>query len=190
MLTQEADAATALRGGRAMLTLGFERLGVIADDMAGQVDPQYPLLLEHYEADLHRRTRFYPGALDAVETLRSQGFATAICTNKPERLAEILMQRLGARDLFHSLIGADTLPTRKPDTAPFIAAIERSGGATGRAIMIGDTITDHSTARAAGAPSVLVTFGPVGADAVSHLDADAFLDHFDDLPALAEKLTP
>lgn len=188
MLTEQADAGTALRGGRAMLTLGFRRLGVPEADLPAHVDPQYKTLLDHYARALDVHTRFYPGALAAVETLRQDGFAVAICTNKPEGLAESLMQRLGARPLFDALIGADTLPTRKPDVAPFHAAVDRAGGARDRAIMIGDTITDHNTARAAGVPSVLVTFGPDGTDAIADLGPDAWLDHFDHLPDLAQRL--
>ena len=59
-----------------------------------------------------------------------------------------------------SLIGADTLPVRKPDPEPFFEAVRRAGGDVKRSCLIGDTITDHKTARAAGVPSVLVTFGP------------------------------
>jgi phosphoglycolate phosphatase len=53
--------------------------------------------------------------------------------------------------------------------------------------MIGDTDTDHFTARAAGVPSVLVGFGPNG-PAVAQLNPDAVLAHYDDLPDLAAQL--
>jgi phosphoglycolate phosphatase len=188
VLNVAQDAGTALRGGRAMLTLGFRRLGIAEAALPAHVDPQYPALLEHYAGALDHHTRFYPGALEAVEALRGKGFAVAICTNKPEGLADSLMRSMGARDMFGALIGADTLSTRKPDPAPFFAAIDQSGGARNRAMMIGDTITDHSTARAAGAASVLVTFGPDGTAAIADLVPDAWLDHFDDLPDLAERM--
>jgi phosphoglycolate phosphatase len=101
------------------------------------------------------------------------------------------MTKLGVRGAFASLIGADTLPVRKPDPEPFFEAVRRAGGDVKRSCLIGDTVTDHSTARAAGVPSVLVTFGPGSANGpaeVRALQPDALLDHFDDLPALAAKL--
>ena len=55
--------------------------------------------------------------------------------------------------------------------------------------MIGDTLTDHSTARALGVPSILVDFGP-GDEDVNALNPDAILSHFADLPDLVEKLLP
>ena len=181
------DAVTAFHGGRAMLRLGFSRLG--ADWSEADVDAQYPRLLAAYEADIDRHTTLYPGAVAAVEALRGAGFATAICTNKPEGLAETLTRRLGIRDLFGALIGADTLRVRKPDPAPYVAAVAGVGGQVARSFLIGDTETDRKTAAAAGVPVALVTFGPEGAG-VARLAPEALLDHFDDLPALAARLLP
>lgn len=185
MLDPVADASTALRGGRAMLNLGLERLGRAGDD--AEVDRQYPLLLDAYEGAIDRYTVFYPGAMEAVDALRSDGFKVTICTNKPEGLARLLFTNLGVLDRFDALIGADTLPVRKPDPEPLREAVRRAGGDVKRSIMIGDTVTDHSTARAAGVPSVLVTFAP-GGSTVADLKPDALLHHFDDLPVLAKDL--
>jgi phosphoglycolate phosphatase len=179
-----ADAATAFRGGRAMLSLGFSRLEGRADPAL--VDREYPLLLRYYEDAIDRHTRLYPGAEAAIEALLADGFAVGICTNKPARLAEILMRRLGVRTLFGSLVGADTLPVRKPDPAPYRLAVEEAGGVLTRSMLIGDTVTDRETARAAGVPCALVTFGPDGAG-VRDLAPEALLDHFDALPELARE---
>lgn len=184
LLDPEQDALTAFHGGRAMLTLGLSRLG-IADEAL--IAAQYPVLLAAYADGIDTHTRLYPGAVEAVQALRAAGYATAICTNKPEGLAETLTRRLGIRDLFGSLIGADTLPTRKPDPAPYLAAVHQAGGIPARSILIGDTETDRKTAAAVGVPCVLVSFGPEGAG-VARLAPEALLDHYRDLPALADRL--
>jgi phosphoglycolate phosphatase len=184
VLDPHADRLTAFHGGRAMLRLGFARLGRGGE---AEVDAAYPQLLTAYEAAIDRQTTLYPGAAEAVETLVRAGFRTGICTNKPERLAEILLGRLGVRTLFGSLVGADTLPVRKPDPAPYRLAVERAGGAVARSMLVGDTDTDRRTAQAAGVPVALVTFGPEGRG-VSRLAPEALLDHFRDLPALAGRL--
>ena len=181
------DQGTALKGGRAMLRLGFDRLGVLETQM--DVDAHYPVLLQHYGDNIDAMTVLYPGAADAVERLRSGGYAVGICTNKPAALAETLMTRLGVRDLFGSLIGADTLAVRKPDPAALVAAVTGAGGDPARALLVGDTETDHLTARAAGVPSVLVTFGP-GGSGVELLQPDALLSDYADLPDLAARLIP
>ena len=180
-----SDTLTAFHGGRAMLRLGFERVGLLWSEE--DVSREYPRLLSAYADSIDTHTRLYPGAVEAVESLRSMGFRTAICTNKPEGLAETLVQRLGVRDLFGALVGADTLPTRKPDPAPYLEAVRRAGGAVSRSMLLGDTETDRNTGLAVGVPVALVTFGPEGAG-VARLNPEALLDHFGDLPALARRL--
>lgn len=180
------DAGTALRGGKAMLTLGFSR---VEGRGPADVDAEYPKLLKHYEGAIDHHTELYPGAMDAVEALKSAGFAVAICTNKPEGLAEALMRSLGVRAAFGALIGADTLPVRKPDPAPYAEAVARVGGDVTRSLLVGDSMTDERTARAAGVPSVSVSFSPDAASR-AEMSPDAWLDDYADLPAIAARLIP
>ena len=179
------DALTAFHGGRAMLRLGFTRLGMAWSE--ADVDAGYPLLLDAYRQAIAVHTRLYPGAMAAVEALKGQGFAVSVCTNKPEGLAELLLRELGVRDAFGALVGADTFPARKPDPLPYRAAVERAGGAVARSMLVGDTETDAKTGVAAGVPVALVTFGPEGRG-VERFAPAALLDRFEDLPGLAAGL--
>ncbi|MDX5357826.1 MAG: HAD-IA family hydrolase [Rhodobacterales bacterium] len=178
------DALTAFHGGRAMLRLGAERLGLGWDE--NEVGRHYPVLLDAYEGAIDTHTRLYPGAAEAVEGLRTEGIAVGICTNKPDHLAEKLLVRLGVRDMFAAMVGANTLPVRKPDPAPLVHAIAGVGGDAARAVLIGDTETDRKTGRAAGVPVVLVTFGPEG-EGVSRLAPDALLHAY---PGLRATIAP
>ena len=177
MLDPIADAGTAVRGGKAMLRLGLSRLGPVEE---AEVDRWYQPLLDAYAADVSSNTEFFDGALKAVANLKVAGYAVGICTNKPERLARRLLTELGAIDHFASLIGADTMPTRKPDPAPFWAAVDGAGGCRDASLIVGDTATDHKTALACGVPSILVTFGPDG-DVTQDLSPQGKIGHFDDL---------
>ena len=179
-----ADAGVALRGGKFMLRAGLERLGRPDEAV---IEAYYPLLLEAYAEALDTHTVFYDGALDAVEALKVDGFGVGICTNKPEGLAVELMRRLGALDRFASLVGADTLAVRKPDPEPLFEAARRAGGLAERCLLVGDSDTDRNTARAAGVPSVLVTFGPSGED-MAALEPEALLHDYADLPEIARRL--
>lgn len=180
----QEDRSVAMKGARAMLRHGLARLGSLDET---RVDEGYGPLVEAYGAALSLHTQMFPGAVAAVERLRVAGLPVAVCTNKPEGLAEALLRDLGVRDLFGALVGADTLPVRKPDPAPLFEAVERAGGDRNRAVMIGDTVTDRDCARNAGVPCALVTFGPDGA-AVSELEPEALLDHYDDLDACLGRL--
>ena len=185
MLDPNRDAGTALRGGRAMLRLGLERLGNGVDEAV--LDAHYPMLLKAYANDIDRHTVMYPGAMASVEALKAAGYRVAICTNKPEGLAETLLTRLGVRGAFDAMLGADSLPVRKPDPEHLFETVRRAGGDEKDCVLIGDTDTDRKTARAAGVPCVLVTFGPAGGD-MAALEPAALLDHYKDLPGIIADL--
>ena len=184
-LDPKADAMTAFHGGRAMLRLGFER--VAPDWSEAMVDAQFPLLLEHYAKNIAVHSTLYPNVIPALKELQSRGYVLGICTNKPEGLAESLMAELGIRDMFGALLGADTLPVRKPNPEHLWETIRRVGGDLQRSVLIGDTDNDRSAARNAGVPSVLVTFGPTGRE-IEALEPEGLLDHYDDLPDLVDQL--
>ena len=185
VLVHAEDAGTALRGGRAMLTLGMQKLGR-ADD-AATIDRYYPMLLEAYGRDIDTHTIMYTGAMEAVAALKAAGYRVAICTNKPEALAELLLTRLGVRDAFGAMLGADSLDVRKPDPEHLFEPARRAGGDPAQCVLIGDSDTDRKTAKAAGVPCVLVTFGPSGED-MAALEPEALLDDFADLPEVIERL--
>ena len=184
MLSHPDDAKSALRGGKRMLTEGLTRAGQFKE---ATVEEYYPVLLEAYREGIDTHTVMYPGAMDAVEALKTAGYGVGICTNKPEGLAELLMQRLGVRDAFAALVGADTLSVRKPDPAPLFEAARRSGGAPEHCVLIGDSDTDRNTSANAGVPSVLVTFGPAGPD-MAALNPEALLHDYADLPEIVAGL--
>ncbi|PJE35549.1 haloacid dehalogenase [Pseudooceanicola lipolyticus] len=184
VLDPARDAGIALRGGRMMLSRGLERM-MLFD--AATVDQYYPVLLEAYAQAIDTHTVLYPGAMEAVEALRGRGYGVGICTNKPESLAELLLTRLGVRGAFASMIGADTLRVRKPDPEPLREAARRAGGDPAMCLLVGDSDTDRSTARAAGVPCALVTFGPSGDD-MAALQPEALLASYADLTDTVARL--
>ena len=147
LLDPAADRAIAFAGGRAMLRAGLARARIAE---AGLVDRLYPRLLELYEGAVAVHTRAYDGAEAALDRLAAEGWKLGICTNKPERLALLLVEELGLSRHFAALLGADTLPVRKPDPRHLLETIARVGGAPGRSVLVGDTVTDREAARAAG----------------------------------------
>ena len=150
-----ADRNTALLGGRAMLNAGAAKLGI---DEEGFAERHYLSLLVHYEANLANKTVFYPKVLEVLEALRSNGWKTSICTNKPIHLAEKLIEELNASHLFDSFIGVNSIPERKPNPKPLFLAIERAGGTPEKSILVGDTATDYNAAMNAGCGILLVDF--------------------------------
>ncbi|WP_114952587.1 phosphoglycolate phosphatase [Sphingosinicella terrae] len=169
-------------GARALLRRGLAASGESPEAL---VDEGFPIFLDYYADHLCVGSRLYPGLQPALERIEACGARLALCTNKPERMARLLLEALGLGSRFAAIVGGDSLPVRKPDPAPLRAAIEASGG--GRAAFVGDSIIDADTARAAGLTFVAVSFGYSDRPAVE-LGADAVIDSLALLPETLERL--
>lgn len=171
---------TAGFGAKALIRAAFDNANETYDD--ARVDALFDPFLDRYAARIADESHLYEGVEDVLDMLARDGWLLGICTNKPEKLALDLMKALGALGRFGALLGADTLPVRKPDPAHLFETIARIGGDPAKAVMIGDTDTDLKTARAAEIPCILTSFG-YSHIPVARLKPDAIVDHFTQIPA-------
>jgi phosphoglycolate phosphatase len=140
-----------------------------------------------YLAVSARGRGLYAGARELLERLVGQGVRLAICTNKAEDVTQIAVRALGIAGYFDAIVGARADTPRKPDPAMLRAALAQTGAGPGRAVMVGDSATDLETARNAGVPAVLVSFGYTPTPARA-LGAEAVIDRLDELPAVLDRL--
>jgi phosphoglycolate phosphatase len=175
------EAVMGLIGGGARLMLSRALTLTGGDDGLDQ-EHLFAQLLAYYEANIAVHTALYPGAADMLDALEASATKIAVVTNKREPMARKLFGELGLTHRFACIIGAGTYPL-KPAPDALHAMVAVCGG--GASAFVGDTTFDTRAARAAGLPSVAVSFG--FCDAPPHqLEADAVIDHFDELiPALA-----
>ncbi|NDV12663.1 phosphoglycolate phosphatase [Crenobacter caeni] len=151
----------------------------LTDERDGVADPAlwergYTLFVTEYAAHLADHTRLYPGVLDGLQLLKTLQLPLAVVTNKSERLAVPLLQKLGIADLFSLVIGGDTLTEKKPSGLPVRHAAEVMGVEAGQLGMVGDSVNDVKAARAAGAVAIAVSYGY---EDVSTLEADVVVDN-------------
>jgi phosphoglycolate phosphatase len=165
-------------GARALIVRGFAASGKTLDPQT--LEALFADYLDYYEAHIADRTRLYPGVDQALTAFERAGWRQAVCTNKIESLAKLLLAKLGVAERFAFVCGQDTFGIGKPDARPLLMTIAASGGANDRAIMVGDSITDIKTARAAGLPVIAVDFGYSDAP-VAELGPDRVISHFDEL---------
>lgn len=137
------------------------------------------LFLAYNEEHIADRTRLYPGVVGTLETLRRQGRRLAVISNKNVALCRKVLHTLQTEKFFTSVIGADSLPFRKPSPQPVLKLLEEYGVAPGNAIIIGDSINDIAAGKAAGVVTVGCTYGY---GALAELkDADYLVDAFAEL---------
>jgi phosphoglycolate phosphatase len=172
-------------GGRALIERGFAASG--RELSPQKLDVLFGDFLARYNAHIAVHTRLYPGVLAALDAFAAAGWVQAICTNKIEASAKLLIRRLGVADRFAFICGQDTFGVGKPDPKPLIGTVVAAGGSTGRAILVGDSATDIKTARAAGLPVIAVDFGYTDVP-VTELGPDRVISHFDELAAACAEL--
>jgi len=109
-----------------------------------------------YDADPATLTRPYPGVVACLATLKAAGCKMAVCTNKPEAPARLILDSLNLSQYFDFIAGGDTYPTMKPDPAPLYGCAKALGG---DALYVGDSETDEKTAANAGMTFALFAGG-------------------------------
>jgi phosphoglycolate phosphatase len=195
ILGRHGYPAVAFEEARGMVGAGVKVLlqrGLAAKHIVpppAEIDKLFEEYLEHYAAHVADRSRPFPGLTEALDALEAQGFILAVCTNKLEWLSVLLLDKLGLSSRFKAVCGQDTFKVRKPDPAILRLTIERAGGDAGRAVMVGDSMTDVSTAKAAEIPIVAVDFGYTDVPPAD-FKAERLISHFDELPAAVRALIP
>ena len=132
---------------------------------------------EQYAANLLHKTKPYAGIMEMLEELRRRRIPMAVCTNKHQSAAEVIMEALFPRDMFCEIIGdQDGLPC-KPDPRKVLHIMENMGVAGDRTLYFGDTSVDMDTARNAGTFAVGVLWGFRPPEELSEHGADILLKH-------------
>ena len=148
-------------------------------------DPSKALedFLRHYEADPTAHTRTFAGVPETLERLQAFGLILAICTNKPARLTQMILERLRIDRFFVRVVAGDTLPYRKPDPRSLMDVANGFGTPAAATLMVGDSEVDAATAHAANVPFVLMTYG-YHRGPIDGIFSIATLDHFRELATL------
>jgi phosphoglycolate phosphatase len=181
----EAASHLVGHGALALLRHGFMEAGAAWDET------QAPAMLEEfitdYTAHIADFSRPYPGVVETLDRLAARGAILCVATNKRSDMSDRLIEALGLTRHFAVIAGPDRVSARKPDGAHVREAVTMAGGDPARAIMVGDGAPDTQAAKAAGVPSVVVTFGytPIPA---AELGGDVLIDRFDQLEAAVDDL--
>jgi phosphoglycolate phosphatase len=166
-------------GARVMLERGLAAAGCILPVAA--IDVLTRDFIDHYATHIADTSRPFPGAEAALDTLAERGFRLAVCTNKLEWLSVRLLDALGLSKRFSAICGADTFGVSKPDPTILLRTVASAGATGNAAVMVGDSLTDIATARAAKVPVIAVDFGYTDTP-VATLAPDRIVSRFSDLP--------
>lgn len=145
------------QGARVLIARGFAEAG--APLAPERIDGLFDRFIAVYRAHIADESHVYAGLEAALDALAEDGATLSVCTNKPQELADPLIDALGLRHRFAAVAGWGSIPACKPDPGHLIAAVERAGGRLDRALLVGDSATDVLTAQNAGRPCIVVDWG-------------------------------
>jgi 2-phosphoglycolate phosphatase len=104
-------------------------------------------------------TDLYPGVRSVLTHYRVRGKKLAIATNKVERLAKGLLDKLHIQYYFDVVIGPESITHRKPHPEAVTKILEKLGTRPENAVMIGDVAADILSGKAAGTATCGVLYG-------------------------------
>jgi len=144
-------------GARRLVNRALARAGAPARNPA-DVDRALARFLACYEDRLLRHTRPYPGVTEMLEAVRAR-HRLAVLTNKPLRHTRRILEGLHLLRFFDRVEGGDGALPRKPDPAGLLELVEELGSTPSETVLVGDSLVDLETARAAGVTPCLVAYG-------------------------------
>lgn len=137
-----------------------------------------PIYAEH----LHDTTCLFPQAAQTIEALEKRGLRWGIVTNKSERFALPIVQRLGLYEQAGCLVCGDTTEAKKPSPIPLLYAASRLDTKPSACVYIGDHSNDVQAAKQAGMISLTVSYGYHSAHTdLEQWGSDAILNRLSDL---------
>lgn len=113
---------------------------------AAGIGEEVDALIADHEREGARRSERLPTA-DELDGLR---IPAAVCSLNCEAACRTALERHGLNGLVDVVVGRDSVPTRKPDPAPLLAALAPLDVPPERALFVGDAERDAETAERSG----------------------------------------
>jgi phosphoglycolate phosphatase len=160
------------------LTHAFRATGhdhMLSDDLTWMIGPPFvdsfaklgianpdPILLayrDHYQAEGMFDAAVYPGILDAMDNLLSDGHRLYLMTAKPHAYATKITAHFGLASKMTAQFGPELDGTRNWKGDLLAYALAQTGERKERAVMVGDRHHDMAAAAEVGMPAIAVRWG-------------------------------
>ena len=113
----------------------------------------------HYSKNYCDKSLLMDGVEDCLKGLKDREIPLAICTNKEEGIAKMVVSALGIDKYFDIVVGSRLGLNKKPDPSMLILAADEINSPVKTTMMIGDSEVDAATGIAANSVSVIVRGG-------------------------------
>jgi HAD superfamily hydrolase (TIGR01509 family) len=147
---REQTVGTAMRVGLGVL---YADIGVLRSEAELQADIRW---VEDRTGELMHAggIAWRPGARELLVSVRDAGVCTALVTTTPRHLATVVLRRMAddlAGDPFDTTVCGDEAAARKPDPAPYLAAMAALDVVPAGCLVVEDSLVGVTAGLAAGA---------------------------------------
>ena len=133
----------------------------------------------HYWNHCLDLTRLFPGMDAVIQSLSD--YHLAVATNKPRKTSEKILDGLGVRNAFDTIVGPEDVRHVKPHPEMIINIITRLDGTPSQTLFIGDTDKDMLAGRGAGVALCGAEYGYGDKDALKKQNPDYMIREPKDL---------
>lgn len=156
---EQAIRETVSDGARALTTLGFN---LTVDELG--FSERHQRLLDLYYEEMGNNCVLFPNMDKLIQNIKNQCLFWGVITNKPSRYTDPILEKLTLPAQPNLVICPDHVKNTKPDPEPMILACNKVSCRPEEAIYIGDHKRDIDCGRAAGSPTIAVSFGYIHKD--------------------------
>ena len=151
-----------------------------------QAEAMFQTYLDHNEENQERLIRSFPGVKETVEELLRSGYRVGIVTSKITENAWRELRSCRLDDLFETVIGATDVENPKPHPEPVLRGLEAIGCAPGETLLVGDSVYDLQSGRAAGVDTAAALWGPFDRETLAESEPDYWLTDIGELSDLLD----
>ena len=128
------------------------------------------------------RTEMLSGVPAALRSLRERGLTLGVVSTKYRYRIEAILDRLGTRDLFASIVGGEDTASHKPDPEGLLRVLESLETSETEAVYVGDHVVDAEAAERASLAFVGVLTGTTTEDEFRQFPHITILPGVSELP--------
>ena len=153
-----------------------------------RVKDVYTFYRKQYSAHLDEKTHPYPGMPETLISLREQGYALGVISNKNQRDVERVCRSCFPDFQFDAVIGCLEGEPLKPDPACAARLTAPLGASQGDILaVIGDSAVDAAFAHGLGVACIGCAWGFRGRAELEKANAEMIADSAEEIPALLSK---
>ena len=139
-------------------------------------------LFDRYYGDVAEEGTFlFTDVADTLGALHAKGLPLGLVTNKPTPFVAPLLEALDIAKYFSVVIGGDDVQNKKPHPDPLLLVASKLGIKPEQLLFVGDSRNDIQAAKAAGCPSVGLTYGYNYGESIALSQPDVIYDRINEL---------